>query len=72
MKARHGPSCRWWPSDGEVLYTIRSRDARVSLPVFADGKYTVRVGRDRPDRVTLADVDAAASEAAAGTRRVVL
>jgi hypothetical protein len=58
--------------DGEVLYTVRARDARVSLPVYAEGRYTVRVGRDRLDGVTLADVDAAASEAAAGTRRVVL
>jgi hypothetical protein len=58
--------------DGEVVYTIRARDARVRLPVFASGTYTIRVGRDHPDGVTLNDVAAAPSEAAAGIRDVAL
>lgn len=58
--------------DGEVIYTRRARGPRVALPVFADGSYTVRVGRDRPDLVTLNDVSAARSEAAAGTRDIAL
>jgi hypothetical protein len=33
----------------EVLYTFRARAGRVPLPVYSDGLFTVRVGRDRPD-----------------------
>lgn len=38
---------------GEVLYTLRVRGARFQPPVFAPGEYTVSVGRDRPDQLTL-------------------
>ena len=36
-------------ADGEVLYTIRIRGDRFRPHVYAPGKYTVKVGRDRPD-----------------------
>jgi hypothetical protein len=58
--------------DGDVVYTMRARDSRVPLPVYAAGTYTVRVGRDRPDGVTLSHVGAALTQAAAGSRDVSL
>lgn len=59
-------------ANGEVVYTQRASGPRVVLPVFAAGAYTIRVGRDRPDGITLTNVAAAASEAAAGARAVTL
>lgn len=35
-------------SNGEVLYTLRVRGTHFIPPVFAPGKYTVRIGRDQP------------------------
>lgn len=40
-------------SNGEVLYTVRCRLPRFQPPVFAQGKYTVKIGRDKPDLRTL-------------------
>jgi hypothetical protein len=57
---------------GEVLYTVRARSARFQPPVFAEGAYTVKVGRDRPDVVTLDAVRAAPTREAAGSRAVQL
>jgi 3',5'-cyclic AMP phosphodiesterase CpdA len=59
-------------ADGEVVYTHRARGPHVALPVFAAGTYTIRVGHDRPDGVTVTGVSAAASEAEAGARAVTL
>ncbi len=39
-------------------------------PVFAAGKYTIAVGRDKPDGVKLEGVEATADKAPAGTRKV--
>ncbi|MFZ5833650.1 MAG: hypothetical protein ACOY3P_26480 [Planctomycetota bacterium] len=36
-------------ADGEILYTQRIEGERFRPRVFADGSYTVKVGRDRPD-----------------------
>jgi hypothetical protein len=38
---------------GEVLYTIRVAGRRYQPPVFAQGAYTVRIGRDRPEMTAL-------------------
>ncbi len=38
-------------STGEVLYTIRAPDATFRAPVYAPGKYTVKVGKSRAERV---------------------
>ncbi|MEM7452723.1 MAG: metallophosphoesterase family protein [Planctomycetota bacterium] len=40
-------------SDGEVLYTFRSREASVRLPVYSAEMHAVRIGRDIPGQVTL-------------------
>ena len=40
----------------EVLYTIRVRGNRFQPPVYRDGKYTIRIGKDRPDAKTIRDV----------------
>jgi hypothetical protein len=58
-------------ASGEILYTIRARSTRFQPPVYAPGEYTVRVGRDRPDGVSLTGVRAATREAA-GTRAITL
>ncbi len=36
-------------SNREVLYTLRVGGERFQPPVFANGTYTIKVGRDRPD-----------------------
>jgi hypothetical protein len=45
-------------SSGEVLYTIRIAGTRFQPPVFAPGKYTVKVGRDRPDGAVFSGLEA--------------
>lgn len=49
---------------GEVLYTIRVRSSRFQPPVFAEGSYTVKIGKDKPDAHTLTGLKAAAKDAA--------
>ena len=43
-------------SSEAILYTIRARDG-FRPPVFAPGKYTVQVGRDRPEGIMARDVE---------------
>lgn len=56
---------------GEVVSCIRIAGDRYQPAVFADGTYTMRVGRDRPDGVTLKGLKAA-PKAEAGRREVKL
>ena len=42
---------------GEILYTVRSQTNRFRPPVYAEGKYTVKVGRDRPDLRTIEGIE---------------
>ena len=50
----------------EILYTIRAPSNRFNPPVYAEGKYTVKIGRDKPNLQTLEDLsplkDGAAKE----------
>ena len=55
---------------GEVLYAVRVTGPTFQPTVFAAGKYTIAVGRDKPDGVKLEGVEATADKAAAGTRKV--
>jgi hypothetical protein len=52
-----------------VLYTIRVAGQRFQPRVYAPGKYTIKVGADRPDGPALTGV-VAAEKAAAGQRTV--
>lgn len=47
---------------GEMLYTLRARSNRFQPPVFAEGAYTVKIGKDKPDAQTLAGLKAGAKE----------
>lgn len=40
-------------STGEILYTVRIQGQQFKPRVYAMGRYTVRIGRDRPEAVTL-------------------
>ena len=40
----------------EVLYTLRVKGDRFQPPVFSEGTFTIRVGRDRPDGQVLGGV----------------
>ena len=40
-------------SSGDVLYTVRSNGATFQAPVYADGLYTLKAGRDFPDKVSI-------------------
>jgi hypothetical protein len=54
--------------DGEILYSHRVRGGRFQPPVFSRGSFTVKVGRDRPDRAALTALKASVTKEAAGTR----
>jgi hypothetical protein len=53
-------------ASGEILYCVRARESRVQPPVFSQGTFTVKAGRNRPDEVVLAGVKASPSKDAAG------
>jgi hypothetical protein len=54
----------------EILYTIRAPGRTFRPPVFAPGKYTVRVGRDRPELTVLAASEAVPDSRRSGTKIV--
>jgi hypothetical protein len=56
---------------GEVLYTVRARASRFQPPVFSQGAFTIKVGKDRPDGTTLSGLQASTKDAA-GTRTITL
>lgn len=56
-------------STGEVLYTVRVVGDRFQPQVYAPGKYTIRIGRDRAEQEAVS-TEAAASRAAAGALTV--
>jgi hypothetical protein len=58
-------------SSGEILYTVRVQGDRFQPRVYAPGRHTIKVGRDRPDGATLIGLEPAAA-GAAGQRRVAL
>ncbi|MBL8865811.1 MAG: hypothetical protein JNK93_09655 [Planctomycetia bacterium] len=55
---------------GEVVYSIRVTGPTFQPPVFAAGKYTIAIGRDRPDGIKLESLEATADKSAAGSRKV--
>ncbi|RPI52590.1 MAG: hypothetical protein EHM55_16175 [Acidobacteria bacterium] len=58
-------------SSGEVLYTIRLKDNRFQPHVYSQGSFTVRIGRDRPNAVSLRGLKASSSTPdAAGTKNI--
>jgi hypothetical protein len=57
---------------GEILYTLRVRGRRFQPPVYSEGSFTVKVGRNRPDGPSLTGLKASASRNAAGTRKIKL
>jgi hypothetical protein len=57
---------------GEVLYFVRVHGNRYQPHVYSQGSFTVKVGRDRPDCVSLAGLTASASRVASGTKTIKL
>jgi 3',5'-cyclic AMP phosphodiesterase CpdA len=57
-------------SSGEILYTVRCAGASFQPAVYAPGRYTVRIGRERPDGPSLSGLEAVADRASAGRRAV--
>jgi hypothetical protein len=57
-------------SDGEVLYSTRARGSRFQPPVYSQGLFTVKVGRDRPDGTSLSGLKASTGRRAAGTKQI--
>ncbi len=51
---------------GEILYTVRAASQRFRPPVYVDGTYTVKIGRDRPDLKTATGLKPVLGEAKAG------
>ena len=45
-------------NSGEILYTVRAESSEFQAPVYAQGKYTVKIGRDKPDGRTLRGLEA--------------
>jgi 3',5'-cyclic AMP phosphodiesterase CpdA len=56
-------------ASGEIVYTIRVASSRFRPPVYASGKYIVKVGSDRPDEKTLRNLRP--EDDGAGTSRTV-
>ena len=56
-------------ANGEILYTVRVEGTSFQPRVYADGKYTVKIGRDKPDGKTLESLRAS-SKKAAGKRTI--
>ena len=54
---------------GEVLYTTRAKAATFQPRVYSKGKHTVKIGRQKPDRITVKDLEPK-SKKAAGTMKV--
>ena len=54
---------------GEVLYTTRAKGETFQPRVYSKGKHTVKIGRQKPDRVTVNDLEPK-SKKAAGTMKV--
>jgi hypothetical protein len=54
---------------GDILYTIRAKGDRFQPRVYAEGKYTVKVGRDHPNGPALTGL-VAAEKTVAGQRRI--
>lgn len=54
---------------GDIVYTVRVPGDRFQPPVYAPGKYTIKVGRDRPDNLVLSGHEAK-EKTAAGRRMV--
>lgn len=52
-------------STGEILYTVRTPSSSFRPPVFAAGQYTIKVGKQRPDKQTISGVSAVEKENAA-------
>jgi hypothetical protein len=57
---------------GDILYTVRTAGPRFQPAVFAPGKYTVKIGRDKPDGQSLTALEAAADKAKGGSREIKL
>lgn len=49
-------------STGEILYTVRTTGSSFKPPVFAAGKYTIKAGKQRPDKETIPEVAATEKE----------
>jgi hypothetical protein len=53
---------------GDILYTVRAAGDRFQPRVYAAGKYTVKIGREKPDAQTLTGLEAGPKGAAGGRR----
>ena len=40
-------------SSGEILYTVRAKEGKFQPKVYTAGKYTIKVGSDKPDGQTI-------------------
>ena len=49
---------------GDILYTVRTQGNRFQPRVYGPGKYTVKIGRDKPDALTLAGLESQPRDAA--------
>jgi hypothetical protein len=56
----------------EILYSLRVAGNRFQPPVYSHSSFTVKVGRNRPDIVSLTGLKAFASKHAAGTQTISL
>ena len=57
---------------GEILYTVRLRENRFQPHVYSQGSFTVKVGRNRPDGMSLTGLKASDTADSAGTKTIKL
>lgn len=49
-------------ASGEILYTVRVQGDRFQPRVYGDGKYTVKVGTDKPNVKTITSMEASSKQ----------
>ncbi len=59
-------------ADGEILYCVRVRGNRFQPHVYSQGSFTIKIGRNSPDGVSVTRVTASGSRDTAGTKRITL
>lgn len=59
-------------STGELLYVTRIRSSEYQPAVFGDGKYTIGIGRDKPNEVSISGIEAQSDRQKTGSLKISL
>lgn len=57
-------------STGELLYVTRIRSREYQPAVFGDGKYTIGIGRDKPNEISISGIDSQSDRDKTGSMKL--